>query len=349
MDLKHILLGGCLATLSTLAMAEPAAWLPAAGGQLPPGAQAQGREQLPGNEPLYACRALYAGPGKAAGLHPGKLRPEFGSCHIGYGGAEIGIPNYEVLTAPVRWVAASGGAIPPHAMVAGHEGEQDGGADLALCRAHYPPGSNGVHIGKIRPEFGACNIGWGGKEVQIQQYEVAVELHDWIPARDGNIPAGAEAQGREQPPGNEPLYACRARYADPGKRPGLHPGKIRPEFGSCHIGYGGQEIAVPQYEVLVVPVHWLHTEGGHIPPDAIVAGHEGPQDGGADLALCRAHYPAGTSGVHIGKTRPEFGACNIGWGGKEVQVQQYEVAVPGRDDEGYHEHDHDRRREHDHY
>ena len=89
MDLKHILLRGSIATLSTLAMAEPAAWLPAAGGQLPPGAQAQGREQLPGNEPLYACRAFYAGPGKAAGLHPGKLRPEFFPAIFGSAGATI--------------------------------------------------------------------------------------------------------------------------------------------------------------------------------------------------------------------------------------------------------------------
>jgi hypothetical protein len=68
----------------------------------------------------------------------------------------------------------------------------------------------------------------------------------WQTARNGAIPAGAVIAGHEHPPGNETLYICRAHY-----RNGLHPGKIRPAFGGCNIGWGGQERMVRRYEVLV--------------------------------------------------------------------------------------------------
>ena len=56
---------------------------------------------------------------------------------------------------------------------------------------------------------------------------------------DGAIEAGSESNG-------DRLYICRARHAG-----GVHPGKIRFEFGGCNIPYGGKEIRIRSYEVLV--------------------------------------------------------------------------------------------------
>jgi hypothetical protein len=63
----------------------------------------------------------------------------------------------------------------------------------------------------------------------------------WVGASNGAIPAGAVAGGSE--PGRT-LYICRARYNN-----GLHPGKVVAQ--NCNIGWGGKEILVRSYEVMV--------------------------------------------------------------------------------------------------
>lgn len=42
---------------------------------------------------LFFCRAKYQG-----GVHGGKVRRAFGGCNIAYGGREIMVPSYEVMT-----------------------------------------------------------------------------------------------------------------------------------------------------------------------------------------------------------------------------------------------------------
>jgi hypothetical protein len=67
----------------------------------------------------------------------------------------------------------------------------------------------------------------------------------WVEARNGEIPEGALQGGQEA---GGPLYVCRAYHGG-----GLHPGRIRPDFTGCHIGWGGYEVVIPVYEVLVAP------------------------------------------------------------------------------------------------
>lgn len=150
-------------------------WQPESSGRVPLDAPAVGREQPPGGEPLWACRARYAHPGKPPGLHLGKVAPHLHGCSIEYGGQEIGVPTYEVLTGTARWIPASNGAVPQRAARVGVEGSADGGEPLYLCRATYPPGTTGIHVGKVRPGFAGCNIGWGGSGVVVPSYEVAAE------------------------------------------------------------------------------------------------------------------------------------------------------------------------------
>jgi hypothetical protein len=132
----------------------------------------------------------------------------------------------------------------------------------------------------------------------------------WVPAANGAIPQGAVAGGNE---GGHPLFIC---HATGGM--GLHPGKV--VGANCNIGYGGLESTVPQYEVLVGPPgHWISASGGSVPPGAVAGGYEN----GHSLFICRTHYG---SGVHPGKVVATN--CNIGYGGKEIAVAQYEVLVP---------------------
>jgi len=119
-----------------------------------------------GGLPVAICRAAYNG-----GTHPGKLLGNNG-CSIGYGGKEILIPQYEVLTGTPqaqqasKWVAASGGQAAPGVYIGGGE---PGRPQLPVCRAPY---NNGVITGKLVAQF--CNISAGGREIQAPRYEVLV-------------------------------------------------------------------------------------------------------------------------------------------------------------------------------
>jgi Protein of unknown function (DUF3421) len=60
----------------------------------PDGAVVCGREA--NGDPLFVARANLNG-----GLHPGKIRFAFGAAFIGFGGQEVHVNDYEVLTSPV--------------------------------------------------------------------------------------------------------------------------------------------------------------------------------------------------------------------------------------------------------
>jgi hypothetical protein len=138
-----------------------------------------------------------------------------------------------------RWVQASGGAIPDGAVAQGHEAD---GESLWVCRANY---AGGVHPGKVRGAFGAANIPYGGQEVKVFEYEVLMDAGQWVAASGGNIPEGAAAWGREA--NGEGLFVARAIVVGND----LHPGKVRAEFGAANIPYGGNEVKVQFYDVLV--------------------------------------------------------------------------------------------------
>lgn len=148
-----------------------------------------------------------------------------------------------VLVTPVlaqdQWVKACNGNIPKGAVIAGREANW---TKLYIARASH---KGGLHPGKVRPEFRAAYIPWGGIEESIECYEVFVGNGRWVQVKDGNVPSGAIKAGYESD-GIPPLYIARAYY-----RGGLHPGKIRKEFGGAYIPWGGKEVKVNPYEVLV--------------------------------------------------------------------------------------------------
>ena len=142
-----------------------------------------------------------------------------------------------------HWVRARNGAIPDGAVAQGREGPGNGGEALWVCRALF---EGGLHPGKVRPGLGAANISWGGKEVQVHEYEVLMEEGVWVNASSGNVPNGATAFGHEAT--GEGLFVARANLAG-----GLHPGKVRHGFGAAYIPYGGKEVSEQSYQVLVGP------------------------------------------------------------------------------------------------
>ncbi len=183
--------------------------------------------------------------------------------------------------AELKWTKFEG-KVPTNAV----KGGQEPGRILYVCRGNF---RNGLHPGKIVD--GRCNIGWGGKEHLLANFEVLVgsagilwrdvegrsgprfqlgigvtvrengSFSPWMPRNpEGSPPAsdvwyafrgGYEADGR-------PLFVCNAKYY-PGNRitrvfrrsKGRHPGKV--VNGNCNFGYGGAEIVWKhEFEVLVV-------------------------------------------------------------------------------------------------
>jgi len=113
--------------------------------------------------PLYVCRASYNG-----GVHPGKVVA--GKCNITYGGQEIPMERFAVLMGqlanPRLWAP---GFSPNNAnFPAGVDSDRT--TTLYVCRASY---NNGLHPGKV--VAGKCNIGWGGQEIILTNFEVLQE------------------------------------------------------------------------------------------------------------------------------------------------------------------------------
>lgn len=145
--------------------------------------------------------------------------------------------------------------------------------------------------------------------------DLSADGYRWEPARGGWIPPGAVPHGYEA--NGEPLWVCRVRMHG-----GVHPGKVRPAFGAAQAAWGGNEVSVDEYEVLMDRGVWGIASGGAVPADAVPAGRE--RDG-EPLYVARAAVAPGT--LHIGKVRPAFGAANIGYGNDEHKVYSYEVLL----------------------
>jgi microsomal dipeptidase-like Zn-dependent dipeptidase len=126
----------------------------------------------------------------------------------------------------------------------------------------------------------------------------------WVPK--GTIPANAVQGGQEN---GTPLYVCRGRHEGGG-----HPGKI--VAGNCNISYGGREITLPDYEILVGNGTWGSARPGYA--GAFIAG----QESGQNLYLCRANF----NGTHPGKVIGNN--CNIGYGGEEKYLAKFDVFYP---------------------
>jgi hypothetical protein len=153
---------------------------------------------------------------------------------------------------------------------------------------------------------------------RTKEYRVGADAA-WIFAQNKGIPDGAIVVAREH---DWNLYICRT-YCDGG----IQVGKASNVFKKgAVIGYKNDEIHLEAYEVLVGNMNrlrWVPTSGklnahglGYRP---VEGGHE--NDGSA-LFIARAEH----KGVrHPGKASEKLDGAYIPYGGKEVNVKNYEV------------------------
>jgi len=107
---------------------------------------------------------------------------------------------------------------------------------------------------------------------------------------------------------------------------GMHPGKLNPKHTSLYISYGGEEIPMKEYEILVQEgadnVQWVATKG-QLPPGQtpLKTGYEANGD---PLYVARGKVNNNGS-MAIGKLNPKYGLAYLPYGGKEVSVGDCEV------------------------
>lgn len=142
-----------------------------------------------------------------------------------------------VASGPVTWIPASGGTIPPGAVMGGYDNE-----NIYVGRAHH---EGALIPGKVLSSHGVCYVPWGGGEHGKPDYEILTGsgVH-WVQSVDGQLPPGAVPGGNSED--GETLYIGRATHEGTQTV-----GKVQPSHKVCYIPFGGQELSYPEYEVLV--------------------------------------------------------------------------------------------------
>ncbi|WAR21077.1 hypothetical protein MAR_015051 [Mya arenaria] len=136
----------------------------------------------------------------------------------------------------------------------------------------------------------------------------------WQSTSGGNIPANAVRAGFEE--NGQPLFIARAVMED-GQ---MTPGKTGANLPGAHIPWGGKEVIVENYEILVQPpdsvghYEWRKCSGGQVPDGALATESElyvgrCAHEGG--LVPCKVYTP--------------HGCAYIPYGGEERNCPDYEV------------------------
>ncbi|XP_033228796.1 C3 and PZP-like alpha-2-macroglobulin domain-containing protein 8 isoform X2 [Belonocnema kinseyi] len=136
------------------------------------------------------------------------------------------------------WRESVAGMVPSDAV----EGGRDLDGPLYVGRAHH---EGALIPGKVNPQHSACYIAWGGVEHGKEQYEVLCALPStWVPTSGDNIPPNAIPAGNTED--GEVLFVGRANHEGT-----VTIGKVQPSHKVLYIPFGGQEVPLPEYEVLV--------------------------------------------------------------------------------------------------
>jgi hypothetical protein len=272
-----------------------------------------GGYESPGGTLLYVC---HGGQNEGFGLQPGKYSTVLGGCDFGYKGKEYDVPDFQYLVS--SWQNASGGSLPSGLVNAKCPDQQNYiclddyllGPYEYYCRASIP-GQSGLQPGRIGVRDTGCHVSFGGQELIETSYQVMVFTGPPLPlslanGSGGSVPFDAVRGGTDI--GGQPLYMCVANYL--GQQ---FPGKVRQQFGACYIAYGGKEVAVNPYAVLV-PQWGSYGQLEFPPPYGFTTGLE---TNGVQLFTCRGYLGGG---IHPGAIAYDGTGCSFGWGGQE-QIQ----------------------------
>ncbi|XP_017849026.1 natterin-3 [Drosophila busckii] len=98
---------------------------------------------------------------------PAKVIPNKGKAYVAYGGEEIELENYEVLSGKFYdWLPAENGGVPDTAVQVGCNVD---GEALYAGRGYH---AGSLTVGKVHPSHGCLYIPYGAEEIKLFSYEV---------------------------------------------------------------------------------------------------------------------------------------------------------------------------------
>nr|CAD7571091.1 unnamed protein product [Timema californicum] len=137
----------------------------------------------------------------------------------------------------------------------------------------------------------------------------------WRDGSYGSVPVDAVRAGRDKD--GSTIFLGRSFYNGD-----FLPAKVIPSRASAFVCWGGQEVAVEQYEVICSSqVAWEFATNGEVPEGAIAIGST--QDGEKLYAGRVMHDGTQTPG----KIQPSHESCYIPYCGEEIAFKEYEVLV----------------------
>lgn len=130
-------------------------------------------------------------------------------------------------------------SVPPFAVLGGRDTD---GAQIYVGRASH---EGDLIPCKVLPSKRVAYIAHNGVEVPKHSFEILVGRDvQWTRERNGRVPVGAYVGGRTST--GETLYIGRGDH-----NRSQTVGKVHPSHGCLYIAYGGKEVALKDYEVLV--------------------------------------------------------------------------------------------------
>ncbi|XP_055846070.1 uncharacterized protein LOC129912011 [Episyrphus balteatus] len=192
---------------------------------------------MPDGEPLYIGRGHLDG-----SLVVGKFDFANRLLYIPFNGEERSIECCEILTcfSPPRWVAESVKNIPKDAVVGGQISSK---LNVYVGRA-FNEGE--LLPAKILPKAGGAYVCVAGKDVFTMNFEFLTgDGYSWVAAKHYyELPLGAVSSGRTKD--GELVYIGRGHT---NGEPCV--GKIYPTEYALYVPYGGKEVRIRDYDVLV--------------------------------------------------------------------------------------------------
>ena len=278
-------------------------WIACGNGAIPSLAVVGGHDS--DGDTIYIGRAEYSGDHL-----PAKVIPNKGKAYVCYGGQEIEVDGYEVLSGlHYEWQPSSNGAVPHAAVKVGRAADGD---FLYAGRGHY---EGSLTIGKVHPSHGCLYIPYGEDEVKLTEYEVLVQPDKWVDATAGSMPEGALEGGTDAD--GDMIYVGRIfRDGD------LMPAKVIPAKGGAYVAYDSEEHKYDSFQVLVgAGFLWAAASNGSILPGAVPAG---TTCDGETLYVGRGWHEGS---LCVGKVHPSHGCLYLPYGGGEVKLDSYEVLI----------------------
>lgn len=128
---------------------------------------------------------------------------------------------------------------PDGAIVAGYDEDN---TPLHVARAfHHGDIIPGKHVMKQQLVY----VAYGGQEHSKQYFEILCNGNvQWVEAAHGHVPPHAVVGGYTSD--GETLFIGRAHF-----RGSLTPGKVQPSHRTLYIPFGGSEVAIEEYEILI--------------------------------------------------------------------------------------------------